>query len=308
MASAVEAAAAEAAAMRRAIALSAAGLGSTSPNPPVGCVLLDPQGRIVGEGYHERKGEAHAEAQALAAAGPLAVGATAIVTLEPCNHQGRTPPCRQALIDAGVRRVVVAVMDPTSRGQGGVAELRRAGVEVETGVLAGEARVVLGDWLAGLQNRRPVITWPYLITGQGVEALPADSSEARQLRLNADVVLGAGGIVREAIPGSHGKGILALKDQAGGFNAAEAAAALYDGGVRRLLLDGGHDTALPFLDSGLVDHVVAYLPHGNASWRPSGELPWPLLPPGFVITGAVRAASFVRVHGRSAAGTRHSRR
>jgi diaminohydroxyphosphoribosylaminopyrimidine deaminase / 5-amino-6-(5-phosphoribosylamino)uracil reductase len=96
---------AEIAAMRRAIALSAAGIGSTSPNPPVGCVLLDPDSRIVGEGYHERKGESHAEVNALAAAGALAQGATAVVTLEPCNHQGRTPACRQALIDAGVKRV-----------------------------------------------------------------------------------------------------------------------------------------------------------------------------------------------------------
>ena len=233
------ASAAEVAAMRRAIALSAAGLGTTSPNPPVGCVLLDPQDRIVGEGYHERKGEAHAEAQALAAAGPLAADATAVVTLEPCNHQGRTPPCRQSLIDAGIRRAVIAVIDPTSRGEGGAVELRRAGVDVETGVLADEARIVLGDWLAGLQNRRPVITWPYLITGHGIEALPADTSEARLLRLNADAVLRADGTVREAVPGSHGKGILALKDQPPGTSAAEAAAALYDGGVRRLLLDGG---------------------------------------------------------------------
>lgn len=284
--------------MRRAIALSAAGLGTTSPNPPVGCVLLDPDDRIAGEGYHERKGEPHAEAQALAAAGPLAAGATAIVTLEPCNHQGRTPPCRQALIDAGVTRAVVAVMDPTSRGQGGVAELRRAGVDVEIGVLADEARIVLGDWLAGLHDRRPVITWPYLITDQGVQALPADSGEGRRLRLNADAVLGAGGIAREAIPGRHGKDILALEDQARGPNAAEAAANLYDGGVRRLLLDGGLDTVMPFLDSGRVDRVVAYLPYGNPSWRPSAELRWPLLPPGFVITGAVMAANFVRVDGR----------
>src|SRR5580704_5667116 len=146
---------AEIAAMRLAIAVSAAGLGTTSPNPPVGCVVIGADGQIVGEGFHERKGEPHAEAQALAAAGDLANGATAIVTLEPCNHQGRTPPCRQVLIDAGVRRVVIAIIDPTSRGEGGVVELRRAGVDVETGVLAGEARTVLGDWLAGLQNRRP---------------------------------------------------------------------------------------------------------------------------------------------------------
>jgi diaminohydroxyphosphoribosylaminopyrimidine deaminase/5-amino-6-(5-phosphoribosylamino)uracil reductase len=289
---------AEAAAMRRAIALSAAGLGTTSPNPPVGCVLLSPAGRIVGEGYHERKGEAHAEAQALAAAGPLAAGATAVVTLEPCNHQGRTPPCRQALIDAGIRRAVIAVIDPTSRGEGGLAELRRAGVDVETGVLAGEAEIVLGDWLAGLRNRRPVITWPYLITGQGLGQLPPDTSEARQLRLNADAVLGADGTVREAVPGSHGKGILALRDPPLGDGAA---AALYDGGVRRLLLDGSLDVAAPFLDAGVVDRVVACLPYGNASSRPAAEPPWPLLPPGFVITGTTRTEAFVRVEGQPGA-------
>ena len=289
---------AEVAAMRRAIALSAAGLGMTSPNPPVGCVLLDPRARIVGEGYHERKGEAHAEAQALAAAGPLAAGATAVVTLKPCNHQGRTPPCRQALIDAGVKRAVVAVIDPTSRGEGGIAELRRAGVDVESGVLDAEARAVLADWLAGLQNRRPVITWPYLITSRGVEALPGNTVEARMLRLNADALLHADGAIREAIPGSHGKGILTLEDQPPGTPAAEAAAFLYDGGVRYLLLDGDHDAAEPFLAVGLVDRVVAFLPHTTPSRGPAAGLPWPLLPPGFVIEGAVRTDSFVRVDGR----------
>jgi diaminohydroxyphosphoribosylaminopyrimidine deaminase / 5-amino-6-(5-phosphoribosylamino)uracil reductase len=288
---------AEAAAMRRAIALSVAGLGATSPNPPVGCVLLSPGGRIVGEGYHERKGEAHAEAQALAAAGPLAAGATAAVTLEPCNHQGRTPPCRQALIDAGIRRVVIAVIDPTSRGEGGAAELRRAGIDVETGVLTDEAEIVLGDWLAGLRNRCPVITWPYLITGDGLGQLPADISEARQLRLNADAVLGPGGTVLEAIPGSHGKGILALHEPPL-EDGAIAAAALYDDGVRRLLLDGGLPVAAPFLEASAVDRVVAFLPYGNASSRPAAEPPWPLLPPGFVITGTTRTENFIRVDGQ----------
>jgi diaminohydroxyphosphoribosylaminopyrimidine deaminase/5-amino-6-(5-phosphoribosylamino)uracil reductase len=288
---------AEAAAMRRAIALSAAGLGTTSPNPPVGCVLLTPAGQIAGEGYHQRKGEAHAEAQALAAAGPLASGATAIVTLEPCNHQGRTPPCRQALIDAGIGRVVIAVIDPTSRGEGGAAELRRAGVDVETGVLTSEAEIVLGAWLAGLRNRRPVITWPYLITDQGLGQLPVDTSEARHLRLNADAVLSADGTVREAVPGSHGKGILALHAPPIGDGAA-AAAALYDGGVRRLLLDGGLAVAVPFLDAGAVDRVVACLTYENASSRPAAAPPWPLLPPGFVITATTRTENFVRVDGQ----------
>jgi diaminohydroxyphosphoribosylaminopyrimidine deaminase/5-amino-6-(5-phosphoribosylamino)uracil reductase len=293
--------AAELAAMRRAIALSAAGLGTTSPNPPVGCVLLDPAGQIVGEGYHERKGEPHAEAQALAAAGSLADGATAVVTLEPCNHQGRTPPCRQALIDAGIRRAVVAIIDPTSRGEGGVAVMRRAGVDVETDVLADEARIVLGWWLSGLKNRRPVITWPYLITPHGVEPAPGDMSGTSDLRLNADAVLYADGTVREAIPGTHGKDILTLKDQPPGTSAAEAALALYDGGVRHLLLDGNHDVAGPFLVSGLIDRVVAFMPYGGMSGRPATRLPWLLLPPGFVITAAARTESFVRVDGQPGA-------
>lgn len=88
------------------------GLGTTSPKPPVGCVILDVNGQLIGEGYHERKGEQHAETQALAAAGECACGGSAIVTLEPCNHHGRTPPCRQALIEAGIARVVISVIDP----------------------------------------------------------------------------------------------------------------------------------------------------------------------------------------------------
>jgi diaminohydroxyphosphoribosylaminopyrimidine deaminase / 5-amino-6-(5-phosphoribosylamino)uracil reductase len=293
------ASAAEVAAMRRAIALSAAGLGTTSPNPPVGCVILGSGDILVGEGYHERKGESHAEAQALAAAGSLAAGATAVVTLEPCNHHGRTPPCRQGLIDAGVHRVVIALIDPTSRGNGGAAELRRAGVDVETGLLADEARVVLGGWLDALDTHRPVITWPYVISSRGFTALAVDSAEERRLRLNADAVLDADGAVREAVPGSHGKGIFPLHDLGTGTSAAVAAAEMYDSGVRRLLLHGGVDTAGPFLEAALVDCVLAYLPSGAPSSRPvAAGLPWPLLPPGFVITAADRIESFVRVEGR----------
>jgi diaminohydroxyphosphoribosylaminopyrimidine deaminase/5-amino-6-(5-phosphoribosylamino)uracil reductase len=196
---------------------------------------------------------------------------------------------------------VIAVIDPTSRGDGGVAELCRAGVDVETGVLADEARIVLGDWLTGLRNRRPVVTWPYLITNHGLKRLPADTGEARLLRLNADAVLAADGTVREAVPGSHGEGILALQDQSPGTSATQAVAALYDGGVRRLLLDGAHAEAMPFLGAALVDRVVAYLPHGNASSRPAVELPWPLLPPGFAMTGTSRTENFVRVDGQPGA-------
>jgi diaminohydroxyphosphoribosylaminopyrimidine deaminase / 5-amino-6-(5-phosphoribosylamino)uracil reductase len=293
---------AEVAAMRRAIAVSAAGLGGTSPNPPVGCVLIDATGLVVGEGYHERKGEAHAEAQALAAAGGLARDATAVVTLEPCNHQGRTPPCRQALIDAQVRRVVIAVTDPTSRGEGGTAALRAAGIDVETGVLAGEARAVLGSWLAATQARRPVIIWPYLISGGGIAAVPGEMDEARVLRMNTDAVLHADGSVSESIPGSHGDGILKLlPDRLAGDDTGRAVTSLYEGGIRNLMLSGGLDVAGPFLAAGLVDRIVAYLADGKASRRPDLTLPWPLLPPGFAVTRAVRVSGFVRVDAQAEA-------
>jgi diaminohydroxyphosphoribosylaminopyrimidine deaminase/5-amino-6-(5-phosphoribosylamino)uracil reductase len=287
----------EVAAMRRAVALSAAGLGTTSPNPPVGCVVLTSPGEVVGEGYHERKGEAHAEAQALAAAGPLADGATAVVTLEPCNHQGRTAPCRQALIDAGVSRVVIGVIDPTSRDGGGAAALRAVGVDVEIGVLADEARVVLGSWLAALETRRPILTWPYVIFGGGIVALPGEMEDSRRLRQNADAVLGEGGSVTEAMPGSHGAGILDVQDAPGDSTAHAVLASLYEGGVRRLLLDGGLEVAAPFLAAGLVDRVLAYMATDSASRKPEMVLPWPVLPPGFVIQEAWRVAGFVRIKG-----------
>ncbi len=281
--------------MRRAIALSAFGLGATSPNPPVGCVIIDAEGRIAGEGYHERKGEAHAEAQALAAAGRRAAGGTAVVTLEPCNHHGRTPPCRQALIDASVSRVVIALIDPTSRGEGGAAALRAHGIEVVTGVLADEARFVLGTWSAALGTGRPVITWPYRLTGRGIEALADDTADARLLRLNADAVLREHARVEEAVPGSHGAGILQITDAGSGADAHAVVKRLYEGGARSLLLHGGESVAGPFLAAGLVDHVLVWLAARRSSDRPREPLPWPLLPPGFTIAGVVRTAGFVRI-------------
>jgi diaminohydroxyphosphoribosylaminopyrimidine deaminase/5-amino-6-(5-phosphoribosylamino)uracil reductase len=289
------ASAAEAAAMRRAIALAALGLGTTSPNPPVGCVILRPDGPIAGEGWHVRKGEAHAETQALARAGEQAAGATAVVTLEPCNHYGRTPPCREALITAGVRRVVIALIDPTSRREGGAAMLTAAGIDVETGVLADEARVLLGPWLTALETRRPVITWAYVIDGHSITPLPAGSAEAYQLRLNADAVLQTDGAVSEAVPDSHGAGVLTLKDIPPGAGPRDAAAALYDGGVRNLLLRGGLDVAGPFLDQQLVDHIVAYVPIGHEPQNPAASHPWPQLPPGFGITSVSKIDGFAQI-------------
>lgn len=286
---------AEIAAMRRAIAISAAGIGSTSPNPPVGCVLLDPDGLVVGEGYHERKGEPHAEANALAAAGALARGATAIVTLEPCNHQGRTAACRQSLIDAGVKRVVIALIDPTSREEGGAARLRAAGVEVETEVLASEARVVLGPWLTALQRQRPIITWSYRACEDRVTALSEDAAEATELRFNADAVIRDDGTIAEAIPGRHGAGILDLANVSAQAEPDTVASSLYAGGVRRLLLDCGPSMAAPFLAAHLVDRLVVHIPKPSASDRPSGDLLWTFMPPGFVIIDARMSEGFTRI-------------
>jgi diaminohydroxyphosphoribosylaminopyrimidine deaminase / 5-amino-6-(5-phosphoribosylamino)uracil reductase len=286
---------AEVAAMRRAIAVSAAGLGGTSPNPPVGCVLLDAGGRIAGEGYHERKGEAHAEAQALAAAGPRARGGIAVVTLEPCNHHGRTPACRQALIDARVGRVVIAVTDPTSRGEGGTAALRAAGVDVETGLLESEARVVLGFWLTALEAGRPVITWPYVMAGLDAVMPGWEMEDMRLLRMNADAVLHPDGSVSEAVPAAHGAGILDLPRSVRGGSAREIASWLYQAGVRHLVLSGGLDVADAFLRAALIDRVLVYVPAGPASRQPGPGSLWPLLPPGFGITAVTRVSGFVRV-------------
>ena len=117
--------------MRRALELARRGEGQTHPNPAVGCVIVDAAGTVVGEGYHPRAGMPHAEVYALRAAGRAAAGATAYVTLEPCNHYGRTPPCSRALVAAGVARVVVGVVDPNPLvGGQGVATLRSAGIPV----------------------------------------------------------------------------------------------------------------------------------------------------------------------------------
>lgn len=120
--------------MRRALSLARRAEGQTHPNPAVGCVIVSPDGRIVGEGYHPRAGMPHAEVYALRAAGGAAAGATAYVTLEPCNHYGRTPPCSRALVTAGVARVVVGCVDPNPLvGGQGVATLRAAGIAVAVG-------------------------------------------------------------------------------------------------------------------------------------------------------------------------------
>ncbi|MFF1699107.1 bifunctional diaminohydroxyphosphoribosylaminopyrimidine deaminase/5-amino-6-(5-phosphoribosylamino)uracil reductase RibD [Streptomyces sp. NPDC058257] len=189
--------------MRRAVALAALGLGATSPNPVVGCVIINASGETVGEGYHQRAGGPHAEVHALRAAGEQARGATALVTLEPCNHTGRTGPCAQALIDAGIARVVYAVGDPNPAATGGAQRLRTAGVDVRSGLLEDEAAAGNAAWLTSQRLGRPHVTWKYAASLDGRIAA-ADgssrwitSSEARadvhRLRAECDaVVVGSG--------------------------------------------------------------------------------------------------------------------
>ena len=156
--------------MQRALVLAARGLYTTTPNPRVGCVIVQ-GGEIVGEGWHERAGEPHAEVHALRAAGKLAQGATAYVTLEPCSHHGRTPPCADALIAAGVRRVVAAMRDPNPQVAGnGLARLVAAGVEVESGLLEQETRELNIGFVSRMTRGRP---WLRIKTGCSLDGRTA---------------------------------------------------------------------------------------------------------------------------------------
>src|SRR5699024_5638066 len=134
--------------------LAARGMYTTQPNPRVGCVIAR-GGEVVGEGWHEWAGEPHAEVFALRAAGEQARGATAYVTLEPCSHHGRTPPCADALIEAGVARAVIAATDPNPRACGGVDKLRAAGIEVDTGLMSDAARELNIGFFSRLERGRP---------------------------------------------------------------------------------------------------------------------------------------------------------
>ncbi|KJY43100.1 DeoR faimly transcriptional regulator [Streptomyces sp. NRRL B-1568] len=203
----------EADAMRRAIALAARALGSTSPNPVVGCVILDAQGHTLGEGWHRRAGGPHAEVEALRAAadaGHEVRGATAVVTLEPCNHTGRTGPCAGALIDAGIARVVYAVADPNPTATGGAATLDAAGVDVEGGLCADEAAAGNAAWLTSVLHHRPFVVWKYAATLDGRSAAADGTSrwitsaesraDVHRLRAEADAVVVGSGTLRADDP------------------------------------------------------------------------------------------------------------
>jgi len=197
--------------MRRALQLAALGKGRTSPNPLVGAVVLDAAGELVGEGYHARAGEPHAELGALAQAGERARGGTLVVTLEPCCHHGRTPPCSEAVLAAGVARVVVAMVDPDPRVAGrGLQQLRQAGVEVIEEVERSAAERLNAAFCHRVRQGRPLGLLKWAMSLDGRIALPDGSSQwisspparqwVHQLRAGCDAVIVGGGTLRQDDP------------------------------------------------------------------------------------------------------------
>ncbi|MBN8772793.1 MAG: bifunctional diaminohydroxyphosphoribosylaminopyrimidine deaminase/5-amino-6-(5-phosphoribosylamino)uracil reductase RibD [Thiobacillus sp.] len=167
--------------MARALQLAARGLFTTSPNPRVGCVIVR-DGRVVGEGWHQRAGSPHAEIHALQVAGEAARGATVYVTLEPCSHHGRTPPCAEALINAGVARVVAAMSDPNPLvAGGGIAMLTLAGIQAEVGLMAAEARALNPGFISRMTRQRPWVRLKTASTLDGKTALTNGASQCARL-------------------------------------------------------------------------------------------------------------------------------
>ncbi|WP_375486352.1 bifunctional diaminohydroxyphosphoribosylaminopyrimidine deaminase/5-amino-6-(5-phosphoribosylamino)uracil reductase RibD [uncultured Jatrophihabitans sp.] len=289
---------AEEAAMHRALALAETVRGTTSPNPAVGAVILAADGSLAGEGATAPAGGPHAEVQALRAAGPAARGGTAVVTLEPCAHTGRTGPCTEALLAAGVERVVYAVDDPNPEAAGGAERLRESGVDVVAGVEAhAAASGALRPWLHAVRAGRPFVTWKYAATLDGrVAAADLTSqwitgvtarADVHRLRAEVDAVLVGSGTVladdpqltvrdddrlgprqplrvvldrRHRVPDDA----RVLDDSAETLVLDTAAPqfalkALHDRGVRHVLLEGGPTLAGAFVEAHCVDEVVAYL-------------------------------------------------
>jgi len=194
--------------MHRAIELAAGVLGTTNPNPAVGAVVLDSAGAVAGSGATRPAGDAHAEIVALTVAAGRARGGTLVVTLEPCRHVGRTGPCTDAIVAAGIARVVFAVADPFMPAAGGAEALRTGGIDVEGGLLVDEAASDLQPWLTAVRRRRPHVTWKYAATLDGRTAAADGTSrwitgeesrrDVHRLRAQADaVVVGIGTVLAD---------------------------------------------------------------------------------------------------------------
>ncbi len=289
--------AAETEAMLRALALAARPGVSLGGNPAVGCVLLAPDGTFIAGGQHRGAGTAHAEVAALRAAGRRAEGATAVVTLEPCNHTGRTGPCALALHEAGVARVVYAQADPTSQASGGAATLRARGVEVESGLLADRAAELTRYWTFAVSNGRPFVTWKFATSLDGRSAAADGTSRwvtSRPARLDthlqraeADTMLVGTGTVliddpaltvrdpaEQLLADQPLRAVMGLRDIPGDAkilddsspsvrlrtrDPEQALADLFERGSRHVFLEGGPTLAAAFVTRGLVDRVIGYV-------------------------------------------------
>jgi diaminohydroxyphosphoribosylaminopyrimidine deaminase / 5-amino-6-(5-phosphoribosylamino)uracil reductase len=265
----------------RALELAERGRGRTHPNPVVGAVV-ERDGEVVGEGWHERKGGPHAETVALAAAGARAHGATLHVTLEPCDHHGATPPCADAIVAAGVRRAVVGARDPTP-GRRGLELLGAAGIEVEL-LDSFEARRQNEAWRTWTVHRRPFVTYKVAVTLDGRTTVPGSrwisGEESRrlvhELRAQADAVAIGMGTFRADRPRLTARGVDATRQPrrlvfGSGPLPADAELELVSGpleeelrrlgeeGVQSLLLEGGPTLATAFLAADLVDKLLVFV-------------------------------------------------
>ena len=279
--------------MSEALALAVSDDAPRGVNPRVGCVLVR-DSRIIGRGYHRGAGSAHAEAAALAASTESPSGATAVVTLEPCAHVGRTGPCADALIEAGISRVVLAQSDPTEQAAGGTERLRAAGIEVVTGVLLEQALSVNADWTFMKLHGRPHVTLKLAgsldgrVDSAGADRLILTGAEAQaqvqRLRAGVDAIAVGSGTIAADDPRLTVRGLdisaAPLRVVLGSSPVAPDARVLADGaevmliterdpraalgllagrGIQRLLLEGGPTVAAAYLEAGVVDEVHWYV-------------------------------------------------
>ncbi len=279
--------------MRRALELAVLPDAPRGVNPRVGCVIVNESGAI-GEGHHRGAGTSHAEVDALNGCTESPRGATAIVTLEPCAHTGRTGPCADALIDAGVARVVYAQSDPTDQAAGGAERLRNAGIHVISGVLRQEAEAVNQDWTFMKTHGRPHVTLKLAgsldgkVDSQGDHRLLLTGADAQarvhELRARVDAVAVGTGTVMSDDPQLSVRGIDVVRQPVRvilGASAVPERARVRGGesellliperepslaladmasrGIQRLLLEGGPTVASAYLDAGVIDEVVWFV-------------------------------------------------